>query len=182
MEALAGKQTLHVLLSGPSTAQFLCCAGGLVTGGAIIVMVAMVALFVACIGEANGQRLSRHMQEASSSPASTTTSEALSQMAPSPLPSPAEASCHALQVQYNILPGYSSGSAPESVLSLWVSENCDAVICVTWRQMYGVVPFKTWGSLPSSLHRSWDWPRPKNGNKNCNALSIGECWWHDTIE
>ncbi len=65
------------------------------------------------------------------------------------------------------------GTATEEARNAYNSSVCDYSICTAWRDEYGVVPFANYGTLPTALRPSWDFPRSILGNRTCNSL-VGE--------
>ncbi|KAG2493025.1 hypothetical protein HYH03_008688 [Edaphochlamys debaryana] len=80
------------------------------------------------------------------------------------------AGCGELVAAYNITPGYGMGSAVPLAAQLYEDSKCLNSVCEYWRAAYGVVPFLSYGSLPTYLQPSWDYPRTAYA-QNCNELS-----------
>lgn len=56
---------------------------------------------------------------------------------------------------------------------MYSSSNCVVKVCEAWKAQYGVVPYKTYGTLPETLKASWDYPRPTMKGRTCNSLAGG---------
>ncbi len=56
---------------------------------------------------------------------------------------------------------------------MYGSSNCVVKVCEAWKSQYGVVPYKTYGTLPEALKASWDYPRPTMKGRTCNSLAGG---------
>ncbi|KAG2493017.1 hypothetical protein HYH03_008680 [Edaphochlamys debaryana] len=78
--------------------------------------------------------------------------------------------CGQLVAAFNITPGYGMGSAGPASIKVYKESDCLNRVCEYWRTQYGVVPFVSFGTLPTYLRPSWDYSRNAIG-QNCNELS-----------
>ncbi|KAH6601353.1 hypothetical protein BASA61_001985 [Batrachochytrium salamandrivorans] len=64
--------------------------------------------------------------------------------------------CGKIADDNGLIPFNNWGRMTESMKIAWGQQGCDQQMCQYWTKKYGIRPFETGGSIPSSLHSAWE--------------------------
>ncbi|KAH6589824.1 hypothetical protein BASA50_009794 [Batrachochytrium salamandrivorans] len=82
--------------------------------------------------------------------------------------------CGKIADDNGIIPFRTWGRMTEPMKIAWGQQGCDQQMCQYWTKKYGIRPFETGGSIPSSLNSAWE-HKQMECNYRVGPYSIAQC-------